>query len=157
MSFTPCGFIRVSVFWGVPPMLSEENQAFNSALCRACGGRCCQGSPGIWIDPQRFFAVFFAGEHLTLEQLRERLPALGLVLYEKSGVPVPAPASELNGCAFLATDGCRFSPAERPCQCLALIPVAETLEQAYGCLCREPREFSREEGRRRWRKYWRTV
>ncbi|PLY04982.1 MAG: hypothetical protein C0622_02100 [Desulfuromonas sp.] len=139
--------------------MTEEGQyiALDLLLCRECGGRCCQGSPGVWVDPERFFALFFAGEQLTLEQLRERLPGLGMVLWEKSGVPIPAPRSLSTGCAFLGENGCRFPVAERPCQCLALIPDKATLDLETGCACRLPAEFSRETGQQRWQDYWREV
>jgi len=138
-------------------MRLQKSESLNLLLCRECGGRCCQGSPGIWVDPERFFALFFPGERLTLEQLRGRLPEMGLVLWEKSGVPIPAPRSLVTGCAFLADDGCRFPVAERPCQCLALVPLRATLDQPEGCLCREPEAFSMSVARRSWQAYWRTV
>jgi hypothetical protein len=138
-------------------MMLERRDSLDLPLCLECGGRCCQGSPGIWVDPERFFALFFSGQHLTLEQLRERLPELGLVLWEKTGVPIPAPRSLVSGCAFLGADGCRFPVAERPCQCLALIPNKETLDQPQGCLCRVPEEFNRDAARQRWQSYWQTV
>lgn len=138
-------------------MQREATDSPELILCRKCGGRCCQGSPGIWVDPIRFFAIFFQGQQLTRKQLRERLPALGLVLWEKSGVPMPAPRSLASGCAFLGADGCRFSIAERPCQCLALIPAKETLDQLQGCLCKLPDDFSREVSKQRWQDYWQTV
>lgn len=115
------------------------------------------GKSGVWIDPERFFASFFAGQRLTLEVLRARLPEMGLVLREKSGVPMPAPRSVDSGCAFHGAGGCRFSVAKRPCQCLALIPVRETLDLPQGCLCREPDAFSLAAGQQRWRDYWATV
>lgn len=126
-------------------------------LCLECGGRCCQGSPGIWVDPERFFALFFQGQRLTLEQLRPRLPALGLVLWENSGVPLPAPLSLASGCAFHGAAGCGFPVAERPCQCLALIPEKATLAQPQGCLCRTPEAFSRAAAQRYWQDYWQSV
>lgn len=141
----------------IQPVPSGKRNSLDLPLCRECGGRCCQGSPGIWVDPDRFFALFFSGQRLTLEQLRGNLPALGLVLWGQSGVPIPAPLSLDSGCAFLGVDGCRLSAAERPCQCLALIPVKETLDQQRGCLCKLPEAFSRDAGRQRWRKYWQTV
>lgn len=138
-------------------MLLEIRDSLDLPLCRECGGRCCQGSPGVWVDPERFFALFFARQRLTLEQLRERLPALGLVLWENSGVPIPAPLSLASGCAFHGADGCGFSVAERPCQCLALIPAKATLAQPLGCLCRVPEAFSREAARRNWQDHWQMV
>jgi hypothetical protein len=138
-------------------MLADDRDALNLPLCQTCGGRCCQGSPGIWVDPERFFTIFFHGQHLTLAQLRERLPVLGLVLWEKSGVPMPAPRSLASGCAFLEADGCRFSVAERPCQCLAMIPNKKTLEQAQGCCCPLPEEYGRDAAKQLWQRYWQTV
>lgn len=138
-------------------MMKEKRASLDLTLCWSCGGRCCTGSPGIWVDPERFFALFFAGQHLTLEQLRERLPALGLDLWEIKGVPIPAPGSRSGGCASSGAEGCGFSVAERPCQCLALIPNKETLNQKEGCLCKMPEGFGREDGRLRWEQYWQTV
>ena len=138
-------------------MQSKNTESLNYPLCRECGGRCCQGSPGLWVDPQRFVAIFFAGKSLNLEQMRECLPELGLVLWEKSGVPMPAPLSLTNGCAFLCSDGCSLSVSERPCQCLALIPGRETLAQTKGSLCRLPLEFSKEVCRQQWQDYWRSF
>ena len=135
----------------------EMKPALDLALCHECAGRCCQGSPGAWADPERFFAIFFAGQTLTVEQLRKKLPALGLVFWEKSGVPVPAPLSLESGCSFLQADGCRLSAAERPCQCLALIPCRETLGLAEGCLCRLPEAFSWDSVKLHWQDYWPTV
>lgn len=137
------------------PLATTDN--LDLLLCRECGGRCCQGSPGVWVDPERFFALFFSGQRLPLEQLRGQLPALGLVLWEKSGVPVPAPRSLTTGCAFHGADGCRLAVAERPCQCLALIPNPQTLEQPQDCLCRMPEAFSWDAARQRWQSYWQTV
>jgi hypothetical protein len=94
---------------------------------------------------------------LTVEELRGRLPALGLVFWGKQGVQIPAPRSLASGCAFLGIDGCRLSVAQRPCQCLAMIPDKETLAQPQGCVCRVPEEFSREVGRQRWQHYWQSL
>lgn len=135
-------------------MMADNSTHMDLALCRECGGRCCQGSPGIWVDPERFFARFFSGRRLALQPLREALPALGLVLWENSGVPMPAPRSELSGCGFHGREGCALSPAERPCQCLALEPRRQTLEQPQGCHCHLPAAFSREVAMGRWRDYW---
>lgn len=135
---------------------NEQNISLDLLLCQECGGQCCQGSPGIWIDLEPFFALFFSGKQVTLGQLRERLPDLGPVLWENSGLSIPAPRSLSSGCAFLEESGCRFSVAERPCQCLALKPDKTTLELQNGCLCRLPANFSRETGRQRWQGYWRA-
>lgn len=141
----------------IEPLGVENRDSLDLSLCRECGGRCCLGSPGIWVDPERFFRLFFGGERLTLEPLRSRLAGLGMVLWERSGTPIPAPLSLAGGCAFLGVSGCRFSVTERPCQCLALIPSKATLDQPLGCLCQGPVEFSRDRGRLRWQEYWRTA
>lgn len=138
-------------------VLVQIRDAPHPPLCQECGGRCCQGSPGIWVDPERFFALFFAAQRLTPAQLRGRLPELGLVLWENSGVPIPAPLSLATGCAFHGADGCGFLVAERPCQCLAMIPSTATPAQTQGCLCRVPAAFSRDVGRQNWQNYWQTV
>ena len=135
----------------------EHIDSMNVSLCQECGGRCCQGSPGVWSDPQRFFDLFFAGQQMTLDQLRQQLPELGLVLWEKSGVPIPAPRSLLSGCAFLGDDGCQLTVAERPCQCLALIPDKATLDEQEGCCCRLPADFSFDACRQRWQEYWQAL
>jgi len=89
--------------------------------------------------------------------LREQLPALGLVLWGETGVPMPAPRSLTSGCTFLGTDGCQLSIDQRPCQCLALIPNPATLGQKNKCLCRMPEQFSRTVARQHWQDYWLTV
>jgi hypothetical protein len=136
-------------------MSLETKVALDLPLCQECGGRCCTGSPGIWVDPERFFLVFFEGMHLTPEQLEKRLPALGLVLWVMGGVPIPAPESVASGCAFSGAEGCSLSVTERPCLCLALIPNRATLDQEEGCLCKMPEGYSREAARERWQEYWR--
>ncbi len=138
-------------------MRPESKPISNRLLCQECGGRCCQGGPGIWVDPARFFDLFFGGEQLPHEELRERLFPIGLFLWEMNGVSIPAPGSTSAGCGFLGVDGCRFSVAERPCQCLALIPNRATLEQSEGSLCTLPKRFRRKVARENWRRYWQTV
>lgn len=135
----------------------EQRNSLNLPLCQECGGRCCQGSPGIWIDPERFFTLFSPGQRLTAEELLGRLPKLGLVFWGKQGVQIPAPRSLASGCAFLGIDGCRLSVVQRPCQCLAMIPVKETLALQQGCDCRVPEEFSREVARQHWQHYWQSL
>jgi len=138
-------------------MVYEQSTALNLLLCKECGGRCCHGSPGIWIDPQRFFDIFFSGQHLTMSQLSARLPQLGLVMWGMSGIPIPAPLSLISGCGFLTVDGCALTIAQRPCQCLALIPNQATLDLHHGCQCQTPAASSREVGNRHWQNYWLTV
>jgi hypothetical protein len=133
---------------------SEHNVSLDLVLCQECGGRCCKGSPGIWIDPDRFFALFFPRQKVTLDHLRERLPSLGLVLWENSGVPISAPRSLSSGCSFIGADGYQLSITARPCQCLALNPDKATLDLQEGCRCHFPANYSREKGRQRWQDYW---
>lgn len=135
----------------------EQSTSLNVSLCKTCGGRCCQGSPGVWIDPQRFFDLFFAGQHLSIEQLTKRLPELGMVMWGMAGIPIPAPLSLNSGCGFLTDDGCSLTVTKRPCQCLALIPNKSTLEHKNGCQCQTPAESSREMGNHLWQQYWLTV
>ncbi|MEZ4484529.1 MAG: hypothetical protein R2864_08010 [Syntrophotaleaceae bacterium] len=137
-------------------MTATNSASQDAALCRECGGRCCKASPGIWVDPERFLAIFFAGQRLTIDELRQQLPALELVLWEKSGVPIPAPRSLTSGCAFHGADGCQLPVAERPCQCLALIPNQATLAQPRTCLCQMPEDFSWDAAREAWQRYWQS-
>ena len=138
-------------------MPSAKRDSLDLPLCLKCGGRCCQGSPGVWTDPSRFFAILFSEQRLTVEQLRERLPELGLVFWEKTGTPIPAPRSLASGCAFHGPEGCHFSVVDRPCQCLALIPNKETLHLAQGSRCQLPEKYSMEMARQRWQAYWQAV
>jgi hypothetical protein len=119
-------------------------------LCRQCRGRCCQGHSGLWSDPQRFFRIFSAGRIPSKEQFLRLLDRFGLCLRVLGGVLVPAPQSGPDGCLFRRETGCSFSIAERPCQCLALIPHLETLldEQIH---CRLPPEFGSGSARENWR------
>jgi hypothetical protein len=140
-------------------MIYAQHTSLNLQLCKICGGRCCHGSPGVWLDPQRFFDLFFGGEHLTVNQLSEQVADLGMVMWGMTGqgIPLPAPLSVLSGCAFLGAEGCRLSIAERPCQCLALIPNQRTLDQQQGCQCQAPPEASRSVANERWQNYWLTL
>ncbi|PNU19309.1 hypothetical protein C2E25_13280 [Geothermobacter hydrogeniphilus] len=122
-------------------------------LCRQCGGLCCQGHPGCWADPQRFAALFFAGHLPSLEKLRTRIADLGLQLRDYSGVPVPAPRSNEQGCVFLGKRGCRLDEEQRPCQCLGLIPELETLTSGE-IHCRLPGKLSYGTIRANWQQAW---
>ena len=138
-------------------MSEALNDPINYQICQDCGGRCCQGSPGVWINPDRFFSLFFEGRRLTLEQLRSQLPELNLVLWEKSGVPVPAPQSLITGCFFHGVCGCVFSEEERPCQCLALVPDPDTLQQPKGSQCKLPEAACWDVAKKNWQDYWLRV
>jgi len=94
--------------------------------CRQCGGLCCQGHPGLWVDPERFLTLFFAAQRLNQGELQRRLPPLGMELRDLGGVMIPAPLPGVHGCSALTTAGCAYPPETRPCQCLAMIPEFET-------------------------------
>lgn len=120
-------------------------------LCRRCGGRCCRETPGVWVDPHRFLALFDLPRPAIPADLD--LAPLGLEWRDLGGVAVPLPQSDDTGCRRLGPDGCRFSVAERPCQCLALIPDAATLAEDE-LLCPLPDPFRLVEARRRWAAVW---
>lgn len=119
-------------------------------LCRQCRGRCCQGHPGVWSDPSRFFAIFNAGEIPSAQQFKELLENRQLTLRDLGGVLIPAPLENETGCSLQRSDGCALSAAVRPCQCLALIPDIETLldDQIH---CRLQPEYGSGSARQNWR------
>jgi len=125
-------------------------------ICRQCGGLCCQGHPGCWVDPRRFAEIFFAGRKFTLNELETRCTTIGLQLRNYSGVPVPAPRSDEAGCVFLAEQGCELGEDQRPCQCLGLIPDIETLITGE-IHCRLPGDLSYGTIRETWRRFWKET
>jgi hypothetical protein len=126
---------------------------FDAQMCRTCGGRCCQGHPGVWVDPQRFFASYFTGHIPTRAELETDLPLFGLVLRTIDGIPLPSPAFDDDGCNFRTVDGCCQPVEKRPCQCLALQPDIETLMQGEMC-CSMPDGFRTGQARERWMRFW---
>jgi len=122
----------------------------DEAACRQCKGRCCQGHPGVWSDPQRFFAIFAAGQAPTPPKLGKILIENRLTLREVGGIPIPAPRETEQGCAEQGPEGCSFPPEKRPCQCLGLIPNLETLldDQIH---CHLPPECGSGTARENWR------
>lgn len=129
---------------------------FDQQLCRQCRGLCCQAHPGVWVDPERFWAIFFAGRPASSKNIADRLAELGLELRDYSGVPVPAPRSSHAGCDFLGPSGCRLPRARRPCQCLALEPVLATLIEGE-IHCRLPKGYSYGPIRQHWGRFWQRV
>ena len=95
-------------------------------MCRQCRGLCCQGHPGVWVDPLRFLQAFELPHPASVEALRDMLPP-GVVLREIDGIAIPAPLSSPSGCCYLQEDGCRLPETQRPGQCLALVPSLDTL------------------------------
>ncbi|MDY0267707.1 hypothetical protein [Trichloromonas sp.] len=122
----------------------------DETLCRQCGGRCCQGHPGVWTDPQRFFTIFATNQNPTAQELSKILKENRLVLRNLGGILVPAPRETEQGCAELGPKGCSFPPEKRPCQCLGLIPELETLLDDM-IHCRLPPEYGSGTAREKWR------
>jgi len=122
-------------------------------ICRQCGGLCCQGHPGAYADPHRFFNLFFKGQEVNQEFLRRVLPSLGMELTDMDGVAVPTPRTAPWGCVYLGRTGCTLDLDKRPEQCLALIPSVETLLEGE-IRCEMPPAFGSSAVRERWRKFW---
>ena len=95
-------------------------------MCRQCKGLCCQGHPGVWVEPERFLKSFDLPVPATPEALHNMLPC-ELVLRNIDGVAIPAPRKLESGCIFLKSEGCQLAENRRPGQCLALVPALETL------------------------------
>jgi hypothetical protein len=129
-----------------------ENSHLDAQLCRQCRGRCCQGHPGVWSDPERFFALFCAAAIPSAVQLTQLLTERQLTLRDLGGVLIPAPVNSDAGCIALKAEGCSYNAETRPCQCLALIPSLETLldDQIH---CSLPPEFGSGSARDNWRPY----
>lgn len=125
-------------------------------LCKQCKGLCCQGHPGVWVNPERFFRLFFSASPRGIEELATPLQELSLVLRDYDGVLVPAPRGEEIGCVFLRPTGCQLTPECRPCQCLALEPRLETLIEGE-IRCRLPAGFGYGQVRAEWNRYWQTL
>ena len=119
-------------------------------ICRQCRGRCCQGHPGVWSHPQRFFDIFTAGKAPSAEQLSGILNDRQLTLRNLGDILIPAPQNQEQGCVFLHVNGCALPPQQRSDQCLALIPNLETLldDQIH---CSLPAEFGSGSARDNWR------
>ena len=119
----------------------------DSQLCHQCRGRCCQGHPGVWSEPERFFAIFAAAKIPQPAELEKILTNNRLTLRDLGGVLIPAPLNTDRGCIAQETDGCIY-----PCQCLALIPNLDTLldDQIH---CSLPPEFGSGSARENWRPF----
>ena len=126
-----------------------EDAQIDAQLCKQCGGRCCQGHPGTWSNPQRFFSIFGGGKPLSCDEFVAIVKQRGLQLRDVGGVLVPAPQENEHGCAAQCSDGCAFSVEERPCQCLALIPQLETLlDDQIHCIL--PAAYGSATARKNW-------
>jgi len=136
---------------GVPENIPKGYE--DPQMCRQCRGLCCQGHPGVWVDPERFFAAFPQAGAWAQEEFEKNLPGLGLVLRDYSGVKVPAPDRTGKGCFFLGPCGCRLPPRHRPGQCLALVPSLETLIDGE-VRCELTPGFGFASVREKWKEYW---
>lgn len=129
-----------------------SNSHFDEKLCAQCRGRCCQGHPGVWSEPSRFFSLFFPAGLPPAADLQTFLGQKRLILRNVGGVLIPAPQEHDQGCGFLQITGCSLATAERPCQCLALIPELETLLDDV-IHCRLPAACGSGAARENWRPY----
>jgi len=129
-----------------------QGTKLDSQLCYQCRGRCCKGHPGVWSEPQRFFAIFAEKRLPSAAELAQVLTQHQLTLRDLGGVLVPAPQNTEQGCIALGSDGCKFSTTNRPCQCLALIPNLETLldDQIH---CSLPAQYGSGSARENWRPF----
>ena len=117
-------------------------------MCRQCGGLCCQGHAGIWVDPQRFIDLFCEGKVPEADMLPE-----GTILRDLGGVQVPAPITVEHGCIYLGADGCQLDETKRPCQCLALQPAIETLMEGE-MHCKLSPKYGSNSARKNWSRFW---
>lgn len=131
-------------------MMTHEQ--LDEQLCRQCRGRCCQGHPGLWSDPARFFAIFGDGDPPAADRLAGILDREALDLRDLGGILVPAPPETDRGCAALGEQGCAYGTDRRPCQCLALVPELETLldDRIH---CTLPPAYGSGTARANWRPY----
>ena len=121
-------------------------------ICRQCRGLCCQGHPGLWVDPWRFLEVFSLDRPVSPQALAG-LFSDDLVMREIDGVAIPAPHSGHRGCVFLDDHGCRLPEGTRPDQCLALVPSLDTL--IHGEIhCQLQPAASTQQAIQQWRQFW---
>jgi len=133
-------------------MTTDIKNHSDAQMCRQCKGLCCQGHPGVWVDPERFLKSFDLPTPATPEILRSMLPP-ELVLRDIDDVAIPAPKKLESGCIFLDADGCQLPENRRPGQCLALIPVLGTLVDGE-IRCDLKPEGSTLTAIRAWKSYW---
>jgi hypothetical protein len=133
-------------------MMTETSHHSDAQMCRQCKGLCCQGHPGVWVDPERFLKSFDLPAPATPEALNNMLPR-ELVLRKIDEVAIPAPRRLETGCIFLQADGCQLPENRRPGQCLALVPALETLiDGEIRCGLRP--QGSTLTAIRAWRQFW---
>lgn len=136
-------------------MTAETGHHSDAQMCRQCKGLCCQGHPGVWVDPERFLKSFDLPVPPTPAALLNMLPR-ELVLRNIDEVAIPAPRKLETGCIFLHADGCQLPENRRPGQCLALMPALETLIDGE-IRCGLKPEGSTLTAIRAWRNFWRQC
>lgn len=137
----------------VPIMITNNS---DPQICRQCKGLCCQGHPGVWVDPRRFLTVFNLPVPRSAEELKNHLPSADLIIREVDGVKIPSPRKSEEGCVFLGPEGCRLPEEVRPCQCLALTPSFDTLMEGE-IHCFLPPHGSTATARKRWTAFWQNT
>lgn len=130
---------------------AKSNHA-DPQMCRQCRGLCCQGHPGVWIEPWRFLQAFNLPQPSSPDALRAMLPA-EVILRDIDGVAIPAPQQLSTGCIFLQHDGCRLPESRRPGQCLALVPSLDTLMDGE-IRCQLQPQGSTLTALVKWRRFW---
>ena len=128
----------------------------DTQLCRQCGGRCCQGHPGVWSKPERFFALFSTADALSAAELQQLLEMRQITLRDLGGVLIPAPQNTETGCIAQQESGCSYPTSTRPCQCLALTPNLDTLLDDQ-IQCSLPPEFGSNSARENWRPFQKLL
>lgn len=129
-----------------------ENKQLDEQLCRQCRGRCCQGHPGTWSDPERFFTIFSKKKIPQIDELTKIIDENTLALRDLGGILVPAPRNTSQGCFAQEAEGCKYPIEIRPCQCLALVPNIETLLDDH-IHCTLPPEYGSGSARENWRPF----
>ena len=133
-----------------------DGMTLDTQLCQQCRGRCCQGHPGVWSNPQRFFSLFSSGNTPSVAQLSQVLQQHRIALRDLGGILVPAPQDTERGCIARHKEGCSYPTATRPCQCLALVPNLETLLDDL-IHCNLPPEFGSNSARRNWQPWQKLL
>jgi len=127
-----------------------RDTSLDNQLCRQCRGRCCDGHPGVWSSPERFFTIFSNGTVPAASGLVRILNNQQLTLRNVGDILIPAPRVTEHGCEARGENGCIYNLNTRPCQCLALVPQLETLidDQIH---CYLPPEYGSGTARDNWR------
>lgn len=135
-------------------MQDDNCNTHDPQMCKTCGGKCCLGHPGKFVDPARFFNIFPELKELSIRDLEIALDRKGYEFWKFDGTLSPRPKPTRDGCTFLGETGCTLPREEMPCQCRALIPDIETLLDGEMIHCRMPPEYSSKASKENWLSYW---